>query len=109
MGKLIDERLTTAESAISTLNSDKATKFTTRLLHTGENLNNYTAANLLMKIDTSSIVTNAPTSGISIFNIALGWGILQVAIHYSAPIIYARILFATTWSSWYRINTTILN
>ncbi len=111
MGKLIDERLTTAENEISTLNSDCLRKKKLYSLQDGDDLNDFASTKLWLRIPSKTSVKNSPNSGITVFNLETGWGILQIAIAYHKPIIYARIAFGfsnPTWSAWYQFTTSII-
>ena len=72
----------------------------------GEDLNNLTDTNLMLGIASGTNVKNAPISGITVFNVEHVWGIIQVAIKYNSPVIYARVLFTNLWSNWYQLNVT---
>lgn len=49
-------------------------------------------------------ISNAPTTGITVYCMRIGWGLFQIAIKYNVPRVYIRISFANSWSIWYILN-----
>ncbi len=72
-------------------------------LTSGDDLNNCTDFDTLYSWGGEERPINSPMDRCGMYNVKSPWGIMQIVIKHNQPVLYIRLLFVDTFSSWKEI------